>query len=63
MNSFERVMTAISHREPDRVPLFLLLSLYGAKELGMSPKQYFSKAENIVKAQLYMNKKYNNDCI
>ena len=31
MNSMERTIAAISHKEPDRVPLFLLLSLYGAK--------------------------------
>jgi len=63
MNSFERTMTAISHREPDRVPLFLLLSLYGAKELQIPIKEYFSKPENIVCAQLKMKEKYRNDCI
>jgi len=63
MNSFERTMAAISHTEPDRVPLFLFLSLYGAKELQLPVKEYFSKAENIVKAQLKMKDKYKNDCI
>jgi len=63
MTSMERVLTALSHKEPDRVPLFLLLSLYGAKELKMTPEEYFSKAENVVKAQLRMMKKYPNDCI
>ena len=33
MNSYERTMAAVSHSEADRVPLFLLLSYYGAKEL------------------------------
>ena len=63
MNSFERTMAAISHTEPDRVPLFLLLSLYGAKELQIPIKEYFSKSENIVNAQLKMKDKYRNDCI
>src|SRR6056297_1230503 len=63
MNSFERVMTSIGHKEPDRVPLCLLLSLYGAKELGMTVKEYFGKADNVVNAQLKMADKYNNDCI
>lgn len=63
MNSFERTMAAISHTEPDRVPLFLLLSLYGAKEMGMPIQTYFSKPENVVKAQLRMKEKYRNDCI
>ena len=30
MTSLERVMTALAHREPDRTPLFLLFSHYGA---------------------------------
>jgi len=63
MNAMERVLTALSHKEPDRVPLFLLLSLYGSKELGMAPKEYFSKPENVVEGQLRMLKKYDNDCI
>lgn len=62
MNSMERVMTTIGHKEPDRVPIFHLLSLYGAKELGMSPREYFSKPDHIVEAQLRMQKKYSNDC-
>lgn len=63
MTSLERTIAAISHKEGDRVPLFLLLSVYGAKELKMPIKEYFSKAENIVKAQLLMKEKYDNDCI
>jgi len=63
MNSLERTLAAISHQEADRVPLFLLLSLYGAKELQMTPKEYFSEPDNVVKAQLLMRDKYSNDCI
>src|SRR6056297_3471119 len=63
MNSFDRVMCSLSFKEPDRVPLCLLLSVYGAKEMQVSVKDYFSKWENIVKMQLKMKKKYNNDCI
>lgn len=63
MNSFERTMAAISHTEPDRVPLFLLLSLYGAKEIDIPIKRYFSNPQNVVDAQLKMRDKYRNDCI
>lgn len=63
MNSMERTMTAISHKEPDRVPVFHLLSCYGAKELGMPIKEYYSKPENVVEGQLRMREKYSNDCI
>ncbi|MBI9037152.1 MAG: uroporphyrinogen decarboxylase family protein [Bacteroidales bacterium] len=62
MTPMERVLTTLSHKEPDRVPLFLLLSMHGAKELGMSIKDYFSKAENVVEGQIRLQKKYSNDC-
>lgn len=62
MTSMERVSTALHFIEPDKVPLFLLLSLYGAKELQLSPQEYFSSAKNIVQGQLYMQKKYRTDC-
>ena len=63
LTSLERVLTTLSHKEPDRVPFFLLLTLHGAKELGMSIKDYFSKAENVAQGQLQMRKKYGHDCL
>jgi len=63
MTSMQRVLTTLSHKEPDRVPLFLLLTMHGAKELGISIKEYFSRAEYVVEGQLKMRKKYKNDCI
>jgi uroporphyrinogen decarboxylase len=63
MNSMERAMTSITHKEPDRVPVFHLLSHYGAKELDISIKDYFSKPDAVVEAQLRMRKKYSNDCL
>lgn len=63
MNSLQRVLTTLSHREPDRVPFFLLLSLHGAKELGLSIQDYFSKAENVVEGQLRLRQKYRHDCL
>ena len=62
MTSMQRVLTTLQFKEPDRVPLFLLLSLYGAKELQLSPQEYFSSADNIIKAQLRMQIKYRSDC-
>ncbi len=63
MNSMERTLTALSFREPDRVPLFLLLSLYGARELQMPVKDYFTDPETVAFAQLSMQKKYRSDCL
>jgi len=61
--SLQRVLTTMGHQEPDRVPLFLFPTMHGAKELGLSLKEYFSKAENIVEGQLRLLKKYNHDCV
>ena len=63
MTSLERVLTTLGHSEPDRVPLFLLLTMHGAKELGLGIKEYFSKAEHVVEGQMRMLKKYRNDCL
>lgn len=63
MTSMERVLTTLSHREPDRVPLFLLLTLHGARELGLSIETYFSSSENVVRGQLAMLRRYRHDCI
>lgn len=63
MTPMERVMTTLSHKEPDRVPLFLSLTMHGASELGLSIQEYFSTAENVVEGQLRMQKKYSNDCL
>ncbi|MEI7811040.1 MAG: uroporphyrinogen decarboxylase family protein [Ignavibacteria bacterium] len=63
MSSMERVLTTLSHKEPDRVPLFLLAAMHGAKELGVTIKDYFSKGDNVVEGQLRIRKKYRNDCI
>lgn len=62
MTPMQRTLTTLSHNEPDRVPLYLLLTMQGAKEIGMSIRQYFSKPENVIEGQLRMREKYDNDC-
>lgn len=62
MTSMERVLTTLSHKEPDSVPQFLLLTMHGAKELNLSIKEYFSSAKNVVEGQIRLQKKYDNDC-
>lgn len=63
MTSLERVLTTLGQKEPDRVPLFLLVTMHGAKELGMSIEEYFSQAEHVVDGQLRLREKYHHDCI
>ncbi len=61
MTSMERVLAALGHREPDRVPLLLNLTLHGAKELGLGIREYFSRAENVVEGQLRLRRRYGHD--
>lgn len=63
MNSLQRTLTALGHQEPDRVPLFLLVTLHGARELGLSIEEYFSRAEHVVEGQLRMRERYGHDSI
>lgn len=63
MTSMQRVLTALSHQEPDRIPLFLLLTMHGARELGLTIKEYFSKGENVARGQLLLRAKYQHDCL
>ncbi|MEO5348695.1 MAG: uroporphyrinogen decarboxylase family protein [Magnetococcus sp. YQC-3] len=61
--SMQRVLTSLGHQEPDRVPLFLLATMHGARELGISIQTYFSKAEYVIEGQLRLQKKYRSDCL
>ena len=63
MTSLERVLTALSHKEPDRTPLFLLFSHYGAKEMGMSIREYFRRPDRIAEAQRRLRDKFDTDCL
>lgn len=61
--AMQRVQTAMAHLEPDRVPVFLLVTMHGAKELGLSIRDYFSRAENVVEGQMRLLNKFRNDCL
>ncbi len=62
MTPLQRVLTTLDHKEPDRIPFFLLVTMHGAKELGMSIREYFSKGEYVAEGQLLMQAKYRHDC-
>jgi len=63
MNSMQRTLATLGQQEPDRVPLFLLTTMHGAKELDMSIEEYYSRAENVIEGQMRLLKKYRGDCI
>lgn len=62
ITSMERTLTALSNKESDRVPFFLLLTMHGAKELGISLRDYYQSAQAIAQAQIRMQAKYGHDC-
>jgi len=63
MNSMQRTLTTLGRQEPDRVPLFLLTTMHGALELGLSIEEYYSRPEYVVEGQMRLLKKYRSDCI
>lgn len=63
MTSMQRTLTTLGQQEPDRVPLFLLTTLHGAKELGLTIQEYFSRSEHVVEGQMRLLKKFGGDCL
>jgi uroporphyrinogen decarboxylase len=63
MTAMERALAAMAHREPDRVPLFLLTTLHGARELGLGLREYFSSARHVIEGQLRLLARYRGDCV
>jgi len=61
-NSMGRVLASLSHKEPDRVPMFLLFSMYGAKILDVPIKKYFSDPALVAEGQIKLRERYDNDC-
>lgn len=51
MDSKERVFEAISGRVPDRVPLSLTASLYGAALIGGQPSEYYTTPQMYLEGQ------------
>lgn len=61
--SMQRVLTTLGQREPDRVPLFLLVTMHGARELGLSIRSYFAESRTVCEGQLRMRARYRSDCL
>lgn len=59
----QRVLTALRHEEPDRVPLFLALTMHGARALGLSIRAYYARAEHVIEGQLRMRARYDHDVL
>lgn len=51
MTSFERLSAVLRRKTPDRVPVVLVSSTHGAKELGLSVRDYFSRPEYLAEGE------------
>lgn len=63
MTPMQRVQTTLAHREPDRVPWFLLTTMHGARELGLTIRDYYARAEHVVEGQMRLLARYGGDCV
>jgi len=63
MTSYERVMTAVAHKEPDRVPFIPFAQTYSAKVAGIPFSQYVSKAEKFLEGQMKAYKMFGWDAL
>lgn len=57
----ERFTICLSQQEADRVPFFLPLTIHCARALGLTPRDYFSRAEHVAEGQLWALRKFRHD--
>lgn len=57
----ERLTAALAGRTADRIPVFCNLLDQGARELGMSLREYYAKGEHVAEGQLRMLRKFGHD--
>ena len=61
MTSFDRLSTVLKLGVPDRVPVVFISSTHGARELGVSFPEYFSRPENVAEGQLRFAQRVGHD--
>lgn len=61
MTSRERINALINGSLPDRVPVFCTLLEQGAREMGMSIQEYYSRGEYVAEGQLKLRERYGYD--
>ncbi len=61
MTPLEILQAAVNGTPAPRIPVFCNLIDQGAKELGMSSENFFSRGEHIAEAQLKMLQRYGHD--
>ncbi|MCA9735948.1 hypothetical protein KC799_27665, partial [candidate division KSB1 bacterium] len=59
----ERLLTALSHKEADRIPILPVLLQHGAKELNVDLEKYFTNGEMLAEGQTRLIEKYEYDAV
>ncbi|MFZ5445257.1 MAG: uroporphyrinogen decarboxylase family protein [Myxococcota bacterium] len=63
MTPLERTVAALSFREGDRPPVFLLFTTHGARVVGLPLPAYFRDERALVEAQLRLQATFGHDCL
>lgn len=63
MNSIERVVSAIKHEKPDRVPVIGVIITRSLREMGYKPTEVLYKPEKMAEAKIAAHEKYGDDGI
>ena len=61
ISAIDRLTAAATGATADRIPVFCNLLDQGADELGLSPREYYARGENVAEGQLRMREKYGYD--
>lgn len=61
ITGMDRLIAAINGETSDRIPVFCNLIDQGAKELGISLREYYANGEHVAEGQLRMREKYGYD--
>ncbi len=61
MTSFQRLSAVLRLGMPDRVPVVLVSTTHGAREVGLSLPEYFSRPENVAEGQLRFAQRVGQD--
>lgn len=63
MNSMERVVSSLQHKEPDRVPVYPIISGASRRLIGASYKDWSNDADICAEALLKAREEFDLDCI
>jgi len=61
ITGMDRLVAAIKGEKSDRIPVFCNLIDQGAKEMGLTPREYYANGDYVAEAQLRMQARYGYD--